>query len=286
MRQLELRPHPGAGVEILGVDLAQPSDEELKFIQNAYAEHGLVFFRDQSLTEQSQIELAGKFGPINVNRFFAAHPDYPEIALVVKEPDQLTAIGEGWHTDHSYDQDPAMGSILVAKELPSSGGDTWFVSMYDAFNRLSEGLKQTLRGLKAVHSARHIFGTGQGYTQTADVAGQRIGNPAAADELIDPVHPVVIRHPLSGKEVLYVNPAFTRHFEGWTREESLPLLEYLYQQAVEEDHVCRFRWEPGSVAFWDNRATWHAAQNDYQGMRREMHRITIDGCPLEAAGSL
>lgn len=97
------------------------------------------------------------------------------------------------------------------------------------------------------------------------------------------MHPVVIRHPLSGREALYVNPAFTLRFDGWTREESLPLLQHLYAHSVRDDSVCRFRWEAGSVAFWDNRATWHYAQNDYQGMRREMHRITIDGCPLSAS---
>ena len=280
---LELRAHPGAGVEILGVDLMNPSDTELESIRQAYAEHGLVFFRDQHLDEAGHIALASRFGDININRFFAAHPDHPEIALVLKEKQQETNIGGGWHTDHSYDQDPAMGSILVARELPAAGGDTWFVSMYDAFNSLSDGLKDTLRSLKAVHSAKHVFGTGQGYTQAEKSESGRIGNPDAADTLEDPVHPVIIRHPLSGKEALYVNPAFTRHFLGWTVEESQPLLNYLYQQCVQESHISRFQWQPGSVAFWDNRATWHNAQNDYQGERREMHRITIDGCPLEAA---
>lgn len=283
MSNLEIRPHGGAGVEILGVNLMSLSDNELRAIKEAYAEHGLVFFRDQALDEQGHIALAGKFGNININRFFAAHPRYPEIAMVVKEVGQETNIGGGWHTDHSYDEAPAMGSILVAKVLPDAGGDTWFVSMYDAFDGLSEGLKQTLRGLHAVHSARHVFGTGQGYTQTMDVAGGRIGNAKAADALADPVHPVVIRHPLSGKEALYVNPAFTRHFEGWTVEESEPLLTYLYAQATRDVNVCRFHWQPGSIAFWDNRATWHFALNDYQGMRREMHRITIDGCLLESS---
>lgn len=281
----EIRLHDGAGAEIIGVDLMHLDEEKLRDIKKAYADHGVVFFRDQALDEDGHIALASRFGDININRFFKAHPQHPEIALVLKEPDQQTNIGGGWHTDHSYDEDPAMGSILVAKELPDSGGDTWFVSMYDAFDGLSEGLKQTLRGLRAVHSARHVFGSGKGYTQSDDVAGERIGNSEAADALSDPIHPVVIRHPLSGKEALYVNPTFTLHFEGWTVEESQPLLHYLYQHAVRDDHVCRFAWRPGSVAFWDNRATWHFAQNDYNGKRREMHRITIDGCPLEGSAA-
>jgi taurine dioxygenase len=280
MTKLELRPHQGAGVEALGVDLKDLNNDELAIIKQAYSDYGLVFFRDQSIDEASHIALAKQFGKININRFFAAHPSHPEIAMVSKEKDQQTNIGGGWHTDHSYDQDPAMGSILVAKVLPESGGDTWFVSMYDAFDGLSEGLKQTLRGLNAVHSAQHVFGAGQGYDEKDEFAGDRIGNAEVAESLTDPVHPVVIRHPLSGKEALYVNGAFTLNFEGWSREESMPLLSYLFSQCILEKNIGRFQWHPGSIAFWDNRATWHFAQNDYQGMRREMHRITIDGCPL------
>lgn len=280
---LEIKPHQGAGAEILGVDLMNLKEAELNQIKAVYAEYGLVFFRDQQLNEQGHIELARKFGNINVNRFFKAHPEYPEIAMVLKEADQETNIGGGWHTDHSYDEDPAMGSILVARDLPETGGDTWFVSMYHALDSLSEGMKSTLRGLRAVHSAKHVFGTDRGYSQSQKAESGRIGNAAAADELRDPIHPVVIKHPLSGKEALYVNPAFTLRFDGWTAEESAPLLSYLYQQCIREDHICQFRWQPGSVAFWDNRSTWHFAQNDYQGHRREMHRITLDGCLLKAA---
>ncbi|MFT7041986.1 MAG: taurine dioxygenase [Candidatus Azotimanducaceae bacterium] len=283
MNHLELRPHQGAGVEVLGIDLKQVDDVTLMCIKQAYADYGVVFLRGQALDEESHIALASRFGKININRFFTAHPHHPEIAMVVKEADQETNIGGGWHTDHSYDKDPAMGSILVAKSLPPTGGDTCFVSMYDAFNGLSDGLKKTLRGLNAVHSARHIFGAGAGYAENAEAGDDRISNATAVDALEDPIHPVVIKHPLSGKEALYVNPGFTLSFEGWTAEESMPLLQYLYTQAVQPHYVGRFVWRPGSVAFWDNRATWHFAQNDYQGMRREMHRITIDGCPLEGS---
>ena len=284
---LQVVPHSGTGVEVLGVDLMDLDQHELDAIKAAYAEHGLVFFRDQKLNEDGHIAFAQQFGPINVNRFFGAHPQFPEIAMVVKEPSQESNIGGAWHTDHSYDLEPAMGSILVAKALPQTGGDTLFVSMYDAFDALSDGLKETLRGLRAVHSGRHVFGTGKGYhevTDAGDSGDGRIGNAAVGDQLTDPVHPIVIKHPLSGREALYVNPAFTIGIEGWSEAESKALLDYLYQAAVPTHHVCRFQWQPGSVAFWDNRATWHFAQNDYPGQRREMHRITIEGCPLEASG--
>ncbi len=269
----------GVGAEITGLDLRTMTDEEFAQVQATFNEQGLVFFRDQQLEEADHIALARRFGEININRFFAAHPEHPEIAMVTKEPDQEANIGGGWHTDHSYDHEPALGSILVARQLPASGGDTKFASMYGAYEALSDGLKKTLEGLNAVHSAKHIFGE-QGFHKEHGAIGDRIGNPELAEALSDPVHPVVIRHPLSGKKALYVNPVFTLHFEGWTKQESQPLLDYLYSLAIAEENIHHFSWRPGSIAFWDNRATWHFAENDYQGQRRVMHRITIDGCAL------
>jgi len=274
---------PGVGAEILGVDIAGGlASSELETIKQTFSQHGLVFFRNQKISEADHIDLAEVFGEINVNRFFAANPEYPQIAMVSKEPDQIANIGGGWHTDHSYDQEPALGSILVARELPPSGGDTWFTSMYKAYDSLSDGLKETLEGLSAVHSAKHVFGP-KGEYETTGSAGGRIGNAGAALEMEDPIHPVVISHPLSGRKALYVNAGFTLRFDGWTDEESAPLLAYLYGRAIVDENITRFKWENGSVAFWDNRATWHFAQNDYPGQRRVMHRVTIEGCALQAA---
>lgn len=280
MSTLAIRPLGGVGAEITGVDIRRLSNAEFDALHAAFIEHGLIFLRDQEISEEDHIAFARRFGDININRFFAAHPDYPEIALVAKEPGQKDNIGGGWHTDHSYDLEPAMGSILVAREVPPRGGDTLFASMYAAFDALSEGFKDMLRGLRAVHSARHIFGSNGGYAGLTDAAGDRIQNAEAADTLPDPVHPVVIRHPLSGKEALYVNPAFTLHFEGWTMAESQPLLAQLYAHCARPEFTTRFAWAPGSIAFWDNRATWHYALNDYHGHRRLMHRITLEGGPL------
>ncbi len=284
MSNVRVKKLEGAGAEITGVALTDMDAEDLTAVQGAFNEHGLLFFRNQSLNERDHIALAERFGRINVNRFFASHPDHPEIALVAKEPDQTINIGGAWHTDHSYDHEPALGSILVARELPPVGGDTAFASMYAAYDALSPGLQKTLENLNAIHSAKHVFGKSKGYyeQQDKDLNG-RIGNADSAEQLTDAVHPVVIRHPLSGKKALYVNPGFTLHFQGWSAEESRPLLDYLYGVAIREAHVCHFHWEPGSIAFWDNRATWHFASNDYQGHRRIMHRITIDGCALSPA---
>ena len=217
-----------------------------------------------------------------MNRFFKPVPSYPLIAEVRKEPEQTSNIGGRWHSDHSYDQIPATGSILYAREVPDTGGDTVFASMYAAYDSLSEGLKQMLSSLRAIHSSRHVFGPQayQGWRDESDI-GDRLGNAAAASQ--DANHPVVIRHPLSGRPALYVNPQFTLRFDGWTKEESRPLLDYLYQHGSRPEFTCRFRWSQNSIAMWDNRATWHHALNDYHGERRLMHRVTLEGVALEGS---
>jgi taurine dioxygenase len=278
---IEIRPTSGAlGAEVSGVDLADELDAAVvSDIRQAFNAHGVIFFRDQRLTPEQHIAFAERMGRININRFFKAAPGYPQIAEVRKEPAQTTNIGGGWHTDHSYDQIPALGSILLARELPPRGGDTMFACMGQAYDSLSDGLKRTLRGLRAVHSSRHVFGV---KAQQANPDRQdRVLNSKLATQ--DAVHPVVIRHPNTGQATLYVNAGFTTHFEGWTEKESKPLLDFLYQHASRPEFQTRFRWEEGSIAFWDNRATWHYALNDYQGERRLMHRITIEGVELEAA---
>ena len=280
---IEIRKHGRVGAEIHGVDLSQPlSEQDLAKVGAAFAEHGVIFFRDQTITERQHIDFARRWGPININRFFAAHPSYPEIALVVKEREQQHNIGGGWHTDHSYDFEPALGSILVARELPPQGGATAFASMYAAHDALPEKLKRQIEGRTAVHSARHIFGSKAVSYEAAQDTRQdgRIGNSAAADVLDDPVHPVIITHPLSGKRAIYVNPSFTLHIQGLSEENSRDLLQEIYAHCSSPDFQEDFHWREGSIAFWDNRATWHYAYNDYHGHRREMHRITIEGTAL------
>jgi taurine dioxygenase len=281
MPDLRIQPMTHAlGVEILDVDLSDLKESAFARVRKAFFDYGVLFVRDQKLTPEQHIEFAERWGEINVNRFFGAVDGHPQIAEVRKEPDQTVNIGGGWHTDHSYDSVPAMGSILLAREVPPTGGDTLFASMYAAYDALSDGLKSTLEGLRAVHSSRHVFGSA--VPDSGQLEG-RIGNPEAATQ--DAVHPVVIEHPDSGRKALYVNPGFTIRFEGWSREESSPLLKYLYRHATRPEFTCRFNWKPGSIAFWDNRATWHYALNDYHGHKRLMHRITLEGSTLGAARS-
>ena len=277
--RLENRPISGAlGAEILGVDLAAGVDEgTFERIRAAFREHGVIVIRDQDLTPEQHLAAARRFGEINVNRFFTPIAGHPEVAEVRKEPHQKQNVGSSRHTDHSYDDAPALGSMIDAIEVPPAGGDTLFANMSLAYETLSDGMKAMLSRLEAVHSSRHVFGPG--HKANPDLS-DRFRNAEQAVQ--DAVHPVVIRHPETGRKVLYVNPTFTVCFDGWTEEESRPLLDYLYTHAARPEFSCRVQWRNGSLGLWDNRATWHLALNDYHGHRRLMHRVTIEGTTLSA----
>jgi taurine dioxygenase len=266
---------PNCGVVIENVELENLTDDEFEEIRQAFIEHGLVFFRNQNISPDEHIHFAKKFGEIVLNRIFKQLPNHPEIAVVSKDKNQQTNIGGGWHTDHSYDDKPAMASILVARELPSRGGATKFANMYAAYNGLSEGLKHTLSALVALHSNEHLYGV-NGYFGDSDLSGSLAENI----EVNHSKHPVIITHPESKKKALYVNKAHTIGIENWKTEEAFSLLNYLYDHGSKEEYTCEFNWLPGSVAIWDNRSTWHYANNDYQGEKRILHRITVAGQSL------
>lgn len=277
-KEIKVTPQSTAlGAVISGVDLSkEPSKHAMAELEDAFGRYSVIFFRDQNLTPQQHIALAEHWGAINVNRFFKPLDGYPQIAQVIKEAGQKENIGGTWHTDHSYDLIPAMGSLLYAREVPTVGGDTLFSSMYLAYQALSEGMKNMLTNLKAWHSSRHVFG--YSVNNSEHYEDGRLANPNQATQ--DALHPVVITHPLTGRKALYVNADFTVRFDGWTAEESQPILDFLYAHGARQEFTCRFHWEPGSIAFWDNRATWHYAMNDYQGDRRIMDRITLEGVAL------
>ena len=277
-KEIKVTPQSTAlGAVISGIDLSkEPSKHAMAELKDAFGRYSVIFFRNQDLAPQQHIAMAERWGAINVNRFFKPLDGYPQIAQVIKEANQKENIGGTWHTDHSYDLIPAMGSMLYAREVPTVGGDTLFSSMYLAYEALSEDLKKMLADLKAWHSSRHAFG--YSVTDSEHFEDGRLANPNQATQ--DALHPVVITHPLTGRKALYVNADFTIRFDGWTVEESQPILDFLYAHGARQEFTCRFHWEPGSIAFWDNRATWHYAMNDYQGHRRIMHRITLEGVAL------
>ncbi len=277
---MKSNPSPGPfGVEFFDVNVNRMSDVELDEATISQNRDGVVFFRDQKLDFEQHLAFAKRWGKIVTNRFFERVEEYPQIAVVRKEPKHKKVVGETWHTDHSYDKEPARGSILYAREVPSAGGDTLFANMYMAYEALSQGLRFTLENLRAVHTSQHVFSTGA--IQADDYDEDRFHSGELASQRS--IHPVVIKHPLSGRKALYVNPEFTTHFEGWTKQESQSLLEYLYQHSTQDQFVMRFRWSPGTIAFWDNRAVMHKAINDYPNERRLMHRVTLAGCILQGA---
>lgn len=265
------------GAEVTGVLLATIDGDELEELKSLVHDRGVVVLRDQELSPEDHIALAERWGGIDINNYFPLQDEYPQIAIVRKAADQQTNIGGAWHTDHSYDQVPAMGSILVARTLPPSGGDTHFAHMGAAYDSLDEVTKAQIEGLQAFHTADHVYQEGGIYAQTdqgGDLRGQDVKTGA--------VHPVVIRHPQTGRKLLYVNGSFTINFVGQSRAESLPLLGKLIDAALTGDNQCVVEWKPGTVTIWDNRTTWHNAMNDYHGHAREMHRITLSGDALAA----
>ncbi|HEY9219636.1 MAG TPA: TauD/TfdA family dioxygenase [Phenylobacterium sp.] len=264
------------GAEIRGADLSRElPDADIAQIRAALIEHGVIFFRDQALTPAQQVAFGARFGPLNVHPYVAGMVEHPEVMEIIKEPEDKVNFGGGWHSDMSFLDQPSIGSILYAVETPEYGGDTLFASQAAAYDALSPGLKRTLEGLSAVHSA------GREYSPAGQSAQQRKSMQVTEAEGMagEAVHPVVLTHPESGRKALYVNPAFTMRIEGWTARESKPLLDFLFQHCRYEAFTCRFSWTPGSVAFWDNRSVWHFALNDYPGQRRHMRRVTVDPAP-------
>ena len=282
-QSLKVRRAAGAlGAELSGVDLsADLPDATIAAIRAALVEHQVIFFRDQALTPAQQVRFGARFGPLNIHPYVAGMASQPEVMEVIKEPQDRVNFGGGWHSDMSFLERPAIGSILYAVETPEVGGDTLFASQAAAYDALSSGLKATLEGLNAVHSAAREYSS-QGHS-----AQKRQSMAIAeADGLVGEfVHPMVLVHPETGRKALYVNPAFTIRIDGWKTRESKALLDYLFDHCRYEGFTTRFSWKPGSVAFWDNRSVWHFALNDYPGQRRHMRRVTVDPWPADVRPS-
>ena len=265
------------GAEIRGVDLREPLEERTyRDIRHALNEYGVIFFRGQTMTPGQHVVFAERFGEVEADHtMMLGHPEgYPMICEVRKEPEDTRNVGGNWHSDHSFDPAPPLGAVLLARELPEYGGDTMFASMYAAYDALSDGLKKTLEGLRAVHAKRRAY---EGLSRERQVSADHKAAAQAKYAAREALHPVAPRHPESGRRVLFVNPNYTTRFEGWTEKESEPLLRYLFAHAARPEFTCRFQWQEGSIAFWDNRSVWHYALNDYHGSRRLMHRISIKG---------
>ncbi len=261
------------GAEIGGVDLSEPLDDDtVGAIRRAFLDHHVVFFRDQDLSPDTLRRFGRQFGELDTHPFVEGMDSHPEVIEVVTEPDDRFNFGGGWHTDVTFLEEPDLGSILQAVDVPSVGGDTLFANQHLAYETLSDTMRAVIDPLVAIHSAGPQYAEG-GYSTKS--RSMRTKNPDRAGETVR--HPLVRTHPETGRRGLYVNRAFTTGIEGMRRDESQPLLEQLFTHAVREAFTCRFRWRPGSVAMWDNRSVQHYALYDYRGFRRHMRRITIRG---------
>lgn len=274
---LEIRPLTGTiGCEVLDVDVTKATDAEMETIKQALWDYTVIFFRDQTLSPASQLEFSRKWGTPDRHPIVQGMEEFPEVMRVVREANAETTFGETWHSDNSYLPQPSMGSILYGIEIPEYGNDTLFANMYAAYDGLSDGMKEMLEGMKAVH------GAGRAFSVSDERKDRYEGNDAMKYEKSEALHrevehPVIRTHPVTGKKAIYVNTMFTYRFVGMTDEESAPLLQYLFSLCDRPEIQCRFRWQPGSVAIWDNRCVQHIAINDYSATQRTMQRVTIEG---------
>lgn len=264
---LDIRPMtPAIGAEIHDVDLGDPSiASRIQEIRAALLKYGVIFFRDQELTQEQHIAFARQFGELEIHPATPKDQANPEVLRIAHGPDSRGSENH-WHSDVTWRECPSLGSILLAREVPEVGGDTLFANMHLAYERLSEQMKRFCEGLTAVHDIAQVF-------------AKRLNK--APEELHDKYppmrHPVIRTHPETGERAIYVNTAFTSHIVGLSDRESRWLLEHLYATAADVEIQCRFRWQAGSVAFWDNRVCQHLAVSDYYPARRIMERVTIAG---------
>lgn len=260
------RTTPNCGAEVSGVDLAQPlSDEAFDTLNNALAEHVVLFFRDQEMTPEQHKTLGRRFGELHIHPTFPRLVEgHPEVMEIYADENSTYIAGEEWHSDVSCDEEPPLGTILRMIEVPPSGGDTLFSNMFAAFDALSEPMRNFLSGMNAVHDGEFY----RGRYENRDDAGKTY--PRAE-------HPIVRTHPVSGKQALFVNRIFTTRIVGLEKAESDALLQMLFKHAERPEFQCRFKWHPGSVAFWDNRCALHLALWDYYPNRRRGQRVTIKG---------
>ena len=273
--RIEVRPIAGAcGAEIAGVRVGDDLDDTtIAEIRGALNEHGVVFFRDQEFDAEQHKAFARRFGEIFVHPNYKGMQQDDEIVMIRREPGDQHIVGEDWHTDTTMVAAPPMGAILYAIEVPPYGGDTCFAHQAAAYDALSPGMKRLLDGLRAVHTDRMVAGPQAGRNAYRST---KVREDESWRETVS-THPVVRTHPETGRKMLFVNAAYTVGFEGMSEAESRPLLDYLLEHGNRPEFTCRFRWENGSVAFWDNRAVKHLAVHDAGPFRRLMRRVQIAG---------
>ncbi|MEK9672364.1 MAG: TauD/TfdA family dioxygenase [Rhodospirillaceae bacterium] len=274
---ISVKPLAGAlGAEISGVDLsADLSNQTRDAIHRAFLDHKMIYFRGQTLTAKRQVEIAGILGKPIIYPYLKGVGGVPEAHELIKTPDDPINFGGIWHSDTSYKDRPDQASVLYAIQVPEWGGDTLFANTALAYERLSDGMKQLLDGLVCVNHSEKLYPGGR----AKRLANLSVMKNAYVEDTpaMEHEHPVVRMHPETGQKSLYVNIAHSLRFKDMTVDESKPLLDFLCAHATRPDFTCRLRWEPGTIAAWDNRCTQHYALDDYPTQHRHMRRVTIEG---------
>ena len=277
-RSITVTPHGGAcGAVVGGVNLASELDDDvIAEIRRALLDHGVIFFRGQSLTPDEQVAFSRRFGPFSPVPFVEAIADHPEVIAVVREPEERQGFVFGgiWHSDFSILEAPPMGSILHAIEVPPYGSDTIWANQYAAYKTLSPGMRKMLAGLRGVHSAANAYSPKMQAIHDTFV-GMTVHTSEEANRTQE--HPAVRVHAESGNKALFVNQQYTVGLADFYPHEASPLLERLFRHSTQESFTCRWQWEAGDVAFWDNRCVQHMVMADVSGHRRYMHRTTVAG---------
>jgi taurine dioxygenase len=261
---------PALGAAVTGLDLSRDlTGDEAGAVRAALDEHLVLFFRDQDLTPHRQAALATRLGPLYVHPFYAA-VDGADGIIAFEHGDARRAAQNDWHTDVTYLATPPRMSLLFGEVIPPAGGDTLWASMYAAYESLSPRMRNLLGGMHAVHDFAKDFPPSRfaAHGVAANPTDVYAANPAVT-------HPVVRRHPTSGRAALYVNSSFTTHIEGLPARESAALLRFLFDHVTQPELQVRWRWRAGDVALWDNYYTQHYAVSDYFPQRRRVRRATI-----------
>lgn len=269
---------PTIGAEVEGIDFREPLDDHTYLsLRRALLKYKVLFFRKQAITPAQHVAVARRFGELEVHPMLTNHPELPELVVFGRDGQQRGRENL-YHSDVSWREVPSMGSMLRCLECPEVGGDTIWINMAAAYANLPDDMKARIANLKAVHDAMPTFGAALDEEKYAEM---RAKYPPM-------VHPVVRTHPETGEKILFVNEAFTTHFANFAKEQAyrigsdyrpaeLDLLQYLYRQAAAPEYQVRLRWQPDTIALWDNRSTQHYAVQDYFPAVRHMNRATIIG---------
>ena len=260
------------GAEITGLDLARPlNDDEIQLVAAAHAEHEVIVFPDQNPTADQLMAFGRQFGELSVHPFSTNDAETPELIVFDNKEGNPPPPTDVWHSDETFRECPAMGTILSAKIIPSPGGDTSFCSMTALYDGLSDRMQQFLSGLEAIHD----FMPFKDLFPRTDEGQARLRH---FENLYPPAtHPVVRVHPMTGRKAIYVNRAFTVRIKGMDEEEGRMILDFLYRRTLRHEYHYRHRWRPGTVVFWDNRSVQHSALHDYYPGRRKLDRVTLLG---------